>query len=84
MKIIEWRGKMRFIVYLNSIVVFLISIVIAYVVIKEKKPYKYLFVSMYMDIVVVIALYTLKIGSFGLLGFLGLVPFVKLYWGEKD
>lgn len=74
---------MVFIIYLNSIIFFIMSMVIAYIVIKQKKSYKYLLISIYIDIVVVVALCTMNLGSFGLLGFLGLVPFIKLYWGKR-
>ena len=74
---------MKYIIYINSIIVFIISMFILYVIVKEKKSYKYLFIPVYMVVVVSIALWTQKLGSFGLLGFLGLVPFVKLYLGKK-
>lgn len=74
---------MKYIIFVNSIIVFIISMFILYVIVKEKKSYKYLFIPAYMVVVVVIALWTQILGSFGLLGFLGLVPFVKLYWGKE-
>ena len=75
---------MKYIIYLNSIVVVVVSIVMLYIIVKEKKSYKNIIIPIYMDMMVAIALYTQELGSFGLLGLLGLVPFVKLYWGKKE
>ena len=70
---------MQLMLYLCSFIVAVMSFIVVYVIVREKKSIIHYVVPIYMDMVVIVALYTEEIVFFGLLGIFGLLPMIKLF-----
>lgn len=65
---------MEFVIYVLCIAFAVLSFFITYLIVKERSARLYFIVPIYINIVIIVALYTKAISSFGLLGILGFTP----------
>lgn len=67
---------MEYIIYFISVIVAIISFMMVFVIIRGKKSFVHFIIPVYMNCVIIIALYTKELGVFGLLGVLGSIPII--------
>lgn len=75
---------MQYIIYLLSVLIAVMSFMVVFYIVKEKKKYINYLLPIYMDMVIIIALYTKQLSSFGLLGILAIIPLVKLFVKKQE
>lgn len=71
-------------IYILCFLVAVLSFVCIYAMIKEKQKWFWLILPVYMDLVILLVLYTQEIAYFGLLGVLGLIPLFLFLRNAKN
>lgn len=75
---------MQLMVCLCSIIVAIISFIVVFLIVRDRKSFVYYLLPIFMDMVIIIALYTKEIAVFGILGILGLIPMIKLFFKNNQ
>lgn len=68
-----------FLLWICSAIVAIMSFIVTYCIIKDRKSLMYFLMPVFMDIIVILAIFTENIAIFGILGVFGVIPFVKKY-----
>lgn len=70
---------MDYVIYLLCILVSILSFIAVLAIVQSKKSFLHFAIPMYMNMVVILTLYTKEVVSLGMLGILGVIPVCMKY-----